>query len=85
MAIAIPLELDNREIFMSYNFEANYNMPIEASELIPGPLKRLEYLVDPEGERSLKNVEPGNSKQLEKSSLISRTKIYKLIESKIKE
>ena len=69
---------------MSYNFEANYNMPIEASELIPGPLKRLEYLVEPEGERSLDHAEQGNSKELEKPSLISRTKIYKLIESKIK-
>jgi hypothetical protein len=28
VAIAIPLhELDNRNVFVSYNFEANYNMP----------------------------------------------------------
>lgn len=27
---------------MSYNFEANYGMPEEAADYIPGPLERLE-------------------------------------------
>lgn len=27
MAIAVPLGLPNREVFLSYNFEANYNSP----------------------------------------------------------
>lgn len=29
---------------MSYNFEANYNMPTRASDLVPGPLVRLDLI-----------------------------------------
>uniref|UniRef100_A0A1B0CF02 Secreted protein n=1 Tax=Lutzomyia longipalpis TaxID=7200 RepID=A0A1B0CF02_LUTLO len=44
VALAIPLIIPNRNVFVSYNFEANYNMPTMASDLIPGPLDRLEII-----------------------------------------
>lgn len=81
MAMAIPLGLENRNVFVSYNFEANYNMPTSAPDLVPGPLKRLEYLVD--AERSLKGNRTSSSIENASSSFISRTRIYKLLESKI--
>lgn len=44
MAIAVPLIIPHRNVFVSYNFEANYNMPTTATDLIPGPLDRLEII-----------------------------------------
>lgn len=41
VAIAVPLNLPNHEVFMSYNFEANYNMPNQPSDSFPGPIVRL--------------------------------------------
>lgn len=46
VAIAIPLSLPNRNVFVSYNFEANYNMPNVPSDSFPGPIKRLPGLVE---------------------------------------
>jgi hypothetical protein len=38
VAIAIPLhDIDERNVFVSYNFEANYNMPNAAKDSFPGP------------------------------------------------
>lgn len=43
VAIAVPVHgLDGRNVFVSYNFEANYNMPNIPSDSFPGPIKRLK-------------------------------------------
>lgn len=44
VAIAIPLSLPNRNVFVSYNFEANYNMANQPSDAFPGPLVRLSLV-----------------------------------------
>lgn len=41
VALALPLNIPDRNVFYAFNFEANYNMPspIGAVEtIIPGPL-----------------------------------------------
>lgn len=94
IAIAVPLDLPERNIFVSYNFEANYNEPTLTSDISPGIFQRLD-LVDKS--RSLTNnetladdtlatddtptVEEGKSRK--RRSLLSRKKIYKILESKI--
>ncbi|CAD7087081.1 unnamed protein product [Hermetia illucens] len=52
VALAIPIELPNRNVFYSYNFEANYIPPALAQDIFPGVLNRLD-LVDEIG-RDLK-------------------------------
>lgn len=37
-AIAIPLSIPDRNIFMSYNYEANYNNPTSPADSVPGPM-----------------------------------------------
>lgn len=37
MAIAVPLHDIDRNVFMSYNFEANYNLANVPSDSFPGP------------------------------------------------
>lgn len=46
-AIAIPLNLPNRNAFVSYNFEANYNMPNQPGDSFPGPIQRFPGLDPP--------------------------------------
>lgn len=43
-AIAIPLNLPNRNVFLSYNFEANYNMPNQPGDSVPGMINRFPGL-----------------------------------------
>lgn len=44
VAIAIPLNIPNRSVFVSYNFEANYNMPNQPGDSFPGPIQRFPGL-----------------------------------------
>lgn len=39
---AIPVALEEYNVFVSYNFEANYNMANVPGDAIPGPLNRLK-------------------------------------------
>lgn len=41
-AIAVPLN-DRKDVFLSYNFEANYNSPFTATDFVPGPLDRVIF------------------------------------------
>lgn len=79
--MSLPLGLEHHNIFYSFNFEANYNMPTTAPDLIPGPLKRLE-LID---KRAFHEEHNGTSADQGSyvSPLISRVKLYKLIEQKM--
>lgn len=45
VAIAVPLNLKGRNVFLSYNFEANYNMPNQPKDSFPGPITRFPGLV----------------------------------------
>lgn len=123
VAIAIPLNgLPGRNVFLSYNFEANYNMPNQASESMPGEINRFPGLNPqpappslPDNEfaqRSfeklkmmsneteiaenstsvLENIEYNateptqvdlESRQNDESLIISRTSIYRLIETRL--
>ncbi|KAG5669067.1 hypothetical protein PVAND_016967 [Polypedilum vanderplanki] len=63
VAIAIPLPDIDRNVFMSYNFEANYNLPNIPSDSVPGPLVRWKLgstfedtNVDPNADTSLDEV-----------------------------
>uniref|UniRef100_T1H0J9 Uncharacterized protein n=1 Tax=Megaselia scalaris TaxID=36166 RepID=T1H0J9_MEGSC len=38
VALAIPLDLPHRNVYVSYNFEANYNIIGSAEDVLPGPL-----------------------------------------------
>ncbi|XP_059621789.1 uncharacterized protein LOC132265228 [Phlebotomus argentipes] len=81
VAIAVPIDLRYRNVFLSYNFEANYGMPEEAADYIPGPLERLE-IVD-RGLEGDAQVITRNSTVHKRSSgqFFTRRKIYRTLES----
>lgn len=43
VAIAVPVALPDQSVFVSYNFEANYNMPNIPADAISGPLIRVGF------------------------------------------
>ena len=81
---------------MSYNFEANYNMPTSAESIIPGPLQRWDMVNsrdakgDPEIEVSNKNdTEVDEAKKekreiLQENKLFTRAKVYKMLIKKLR-
>lgn len=80
-AIAVPLKIPNRNIFMSYNFEANYNMPTSSSDIVPGPLDRLK-LVDGRQLSDAADTER-RSRTKTKRNIFTRAKFYNFITRKL--
>ncbi|XP_053681090.1 uncharacterized protein LOC128731956 [Anopheles nili] len=82
IALSVPLLITGRNIFMAYNFEANYGMPGDASDFTQGVLKKVDNdqiheaaegeAGASEGERSIRSVnEPAR---------FTRKKLYRTIE-----
>ncbi|CRK91563.1 CLUMA_CG005218, isoform A [Clunio marinus] len=96
VALAIPLDIPGRSIFVSYNFESNFFVPNQPNESFPGPIIRFPGLIpttvvpNPEENiilrRSFKNEVTGSSKTEsfnDDSSLFVRKAVYRLIESRL--
>uniref|UniRef100_A0A182S8E1 Uncharacterized protein n=1 Tax=Anopheles maculatus TaxID=74869 RepID=A0A182S8E1_9DIPT len=76
IALSIPLLITGRNIFMSYNFEANYNMPTDSTDFTQGILKKGDNDQIHEAEaRKARMIAP-----TPKRSSISRKKFYRAIE-----
>lgn len=71
VAIAIPVSDDENNLFVSYNFEINYNVVNTAPESIPGPLKRLKLASNVTGARTTNN----------QKYLLTRIGVYRVIKS----
>lgn len=41
VALAVPVDLADRSVFVSYNFEMNYGMPTTPGQALIGPLDRV--------------------------------------------
>lgn len=84
VALAVPISDDVNNLFVSYNFEMNYNMVNRAEESFPGPLVRLKLARD--GKTSLKI---DDAKSLSKNFaginkiLFTRVGFYMIIESRL--
>lgn len=91
VAVAIPLGLENRNVFVSWNFEGNYNMPTTAHQIIPGPLTRLELvdrrrsmggdLTTGENHEKIKR----NTDIRDREQIFSRNRIYQFLIKKLTE
>ncbi|XP_049537071.1 uncharacterized protein LOC125951958 [Anopheles darlingi] len=88
IALSIPLMVTGRNIFFSYNFEANYNMPTESTDFTQGILKKgdNDQIHEPTS-RQLRSVNRNQPDQhsmqpllAQKRSSITRKKVYRMIE-----
>lgn len=82
IAIAVPLNLPHHNVFVSYNFEANYNMPTAATDISPGVFQRLQLagVTDP----SLEPEEPvadarRDRRSVAEAGLLTRAKFYRYL------
>ncbi|XP_058824139.1 uncharacterized protein LOC131684907 [Topomyia yanbarensis] len=74
VALSIPLIIPGRNIFVSYNFEMNYNMPTDSTDYTQGALKRVDT---PEiNTRDLKD----QVQLVRRSATFTRKKAYRSLE-----
>uniref|UniRef100_A0A182N6E5 Uncharacterized protein n=1 Tax=Anopheles dirus TaxID=7168 RepID=A0A182N6E5_9DIPT len=76
VALSIPLLVTGRNIFMSYNFEANYNMPTDSTDFTQGILKKgdNDQIQDPAAARRTRRD------TTQRRSSLGRKKFYRTIE-----
>uniref|UniRef100_A0A182UKJ9 Uncharacterized protein n=1 Tax=Anopheles melas TaxID=34690 RepID=A0A182UKJ9_9DIPT len=79
-ALSIPLVITGRNIFMSYNFEANYNMPTDSTDFTQGILKKGDNDQIHEAEARKTRDISASAALVPKRSSISRKKFYRTIE-----
>uniref|UniRef100_A0A182LRB5 Uncharacterized protein n=1 Tax=Anopheles culicifacies TaxID=139723 RepID=A0A182LRB5_9DIPT len=80
IALSIPLLITGRNIFMSYNFEANYNMPTDSTDFTQGILKKGDNDQIHEGEARKARDTSRMLTSTPKQSSLSRKKFYRTIE-----
>lgn len=87
MALALPIEVPNQNLYMSFNLEANYALPTQSTDFTQGLYEKV-LLVD--GVNKAEEVdESDNANEVlargfaGSSSLISRKHVYEMIEKKI--
>ncbi|EDO63475.2 AGAP004006-PA [Anopheles gambiae str. PEST] len=82
-ALSVPLLIPDRNIFLAYNFEANYGMPGKASDFTQGVLKKVDndQIHPEEGEaaedkRSIRTTAAATTA----TAGFTRKKVYRMIE-----
>uniref|UniRef100_A0A182Q2Q2 Uncharacterized protein n=1 Tax=Anopheles farauti TaxID=69004 RepID=A0A182Q2Q2_9DIPT len=80
VALSVPLIIPGRNIFMAYNFEANYGMPIDASDFTQGVLKKVDNdQIHNEGE-SVAAESDRAVRDVTTTRAFTRKKLYRTIE-----
>ncbi|XP_039449132.1 uncharacterized protein LOC120428220 [Culex pipiens pallens] len=85
-ALSIPLIVPGRNIFVSYNFEMNYNMPTDSTDYTQGVLKRVDTpeinSVEGRGATAAGGNETGSEKgkTIRRSATFTRKKTYRTLE-----
>ncbi|XP_049288489.1 uncharacterized protein LOC125766505 isoform X1 [Anopheles funestus] len=77
IALSVPLLIPDRNIFLAYNFEANYGMPGKASDFTQGVLKKVDndqIHPAPEGETESERTVRGTGTRF------TRKQMYRTIE-----
>lgn len=85
-ALSIPLIVPGRNIFVSYNFEMNYNMPTDSTDYTQGVLKRVDTpeINSVEGRGATAGGGNGTGsekgKTIRRSATFTRKKTYRTLE-----
>ncbi|XP_052890287.1 uncharacterized protein LOC128298560 [Anopheles moucheti] len=89
-AIAVPLGIPSRNIFMSYNFEGNYNNPADANIFSEGFANYIKGVVEPLTAPSVpvenygirkRSANESPKKAVTTTPQITRRKIYKMLQN----
>lgn len=91
VAVAFPIDLPGRNIYVSYNFEANYVLPSKSTDFTEGFYDKILFVDGVEEEEKVDEVEEkfaddeseNLARKTENFSLLSRRNLYQLIEYKL--
>lgn len=78
VAIAIPVEDEISNLFVSYNFEMNYNMVNIAPESFPGPLLRFQFTDNKTKNRKIVKKSLKEISEVENKTVFTRTGLYRV-------
>lgn len=76
--MAIPVDLQDRNLYVSYNFEANYVLPAQSTDFTQGFFDKI-LLLDGVDEAEDENF----ARMTESLGFLSRRNVYRMIEQKI--
>uniref|UniRef100_A0A182SG52 Uncharacterized protein n=1 Tax=Anopheles maculatus TaxID=74869 RepID=A0A182SG52_9DIPT len=80
IALSVPLLIPDRNIFLAYNFEANYGMPGKASDFTQGVLKKVDNdQIEPEPADEAES-ERGRRTVRDSMTRFTRKQVYRMIE-----
>lgn len=79
IALAIPLDLPHRAVFVSYNFETNFNPPQKTTDYTQGILQKFPSTQAPNGAFPTGDGERRNFD----TGLITRKSMYKMVEDHV--
>ncbi|XP_050071155.1 uncharacterized protein LOC126559089 [Anopheles maculipalpis] len=77
IALSVPLLIPDRNIFLAYNFEANYGMPGKASDFTQGVLKKVD---NDQIEPTADDESEGRRAERATITRFTRKQVYRMIE-----
>lgn len=86
MALALPIDVPDRNIFVSFNFEANYALPTESTDFTQGLYDKIlliDKVTDEEPEVNKDDEEEFEARKLESLNFFSRKHVYRMMEEKM--
>lgn len=78
MAVAIPIDLPGRNIYISYNFEANYVLPSNSTLFTQGLYDKILFVDGVESEEN-----ENAARDMRNFNFITRKRIYQMLEQKL--
>lgn len=83
MALALPVEVPDANTFMSFNLEANYALPTQATDFTQGLYDKIlliEGINDEESEVQENEDEEFEERKMKTVNFFSRKSVYRMIE-----
>lgn len=78
VAVALPIDLPGRNIYVSYNFEANYVLPSSSTDFTQGFYDKIFFVDGVESEEN-----ENTARTIKRHSFISRKHVYEMIQQKM--
>lgn len=85
MALALPIDVPDRNTFVSFNLEANYVLPSQSTDFTQGLYDKILFIngvngEEPEGQEDEEEFE---SRKFTNFNFFSRKNVYRMIEEKM--
>ena len=81
--MALPIEVQKKNVYLSYNFEANHGMPTVASDFTNGLLQKIIFNEDDEESKNFEAKPVTESRKRRGLSEYTRKRFYQILEDQM--